>query len=530
MQLLKQSTTATVTVGPILDADGVAVTTAVLADFSIAKNGSVAVLTGATVTHSTNGYYTIALTVSNTDSLGRLDIIVNNSAMSMSNHRYDVLVAATYDAVVTNGVATAAEAAAIQADTNDIQTRLPASLVSGRIDASVGAMASNVITAASMATDASGEIADAVWDEVLTGATHNVAASAGRRLRQLASVIVHSGTAQGAGTGNNQIQLDTGASSTNGAYDPGLVFIETGTGAGQTRLILQYDGSTKIATVDRDWRVNPDNTSEFVILGDAGRESVNEGLAQAATTTTITLNTSASSTDDAYNGQLVFVRSGTGQDQIALVEDYVGSTKVATIRTRSANGQWAIVPDTTSAYVMIPNLTWTIAEMQSGLATSSGVTSAFTEIKGAGWSSGTDTLEKISDAASSGGGGGDSIIVTPVVAQTPVRAVATTITTFKGDRSAITVGVFDELDPVDLSALGALEVCIQTKAGTDLQLIAAANITISGTDSNYFSFSPNATAVGTVGRFMWSLRVASSSSKRVITYGAFVVEDAALAD
>ena len=527
MQFLKQSTTATVTVGPVLDADGVAVTTAVLADFSIAKNGSVATLTGATVTHSTNGYYTIALTTGNVDTLGRLDIIVNNSAMSMTNHRYDVLVAATYDAVVTNGVATAAQATAIQADTDDIQTRLPAALVSGRMDASVGAMATNVITAAAFATDAVDEIVDGVWDEVLTGATHNVAASAGRRLRQLASVIVHSGTAQGAGTGNNQIQLDTGASSINGAYDPGLVYIETGTGAGQTRLILQYNGTTKVATVDRDWRVNPDTTSEFVILGDAGRESVNEGLAQAATTTTITLNTSASTSDDAYNGQLVFIRSGTGQDQIALVEDYVGSTKVATIRTRSANGQWAIVPDTTSAYVMIPNLTWTIAEMQAGLATSSGVTSAFTEIKGAGWSSATDTLEKIADSAS---GGGDSIIVTPVVAQTPVRAVATTITTFKGDRSAITVGVFDELDPVDLSALGALEVCIQTKAGTDLQLIAAGSITISGTDSNYFSFSPNSTAVGTVGRFMWSLRVASSSSKRVITYGAFVVEDAALAD
>jgi hypothetical protein len=490
MQLLKQSTTATVIVGPVLDADGVAVTTAVLADFSIAKNGSVATLTGATVTHSTNGYYTIALTTGNVDSLGRLDIIVNNSAMSMSNHRYDVLPSDTYEELMTTG------------------------------------------------------IADAVWDEVLTGATHNVAASAGRRLRQLASVIVHSGTAQGAGTGNNQIQLDTGASSTNGAYDPGLVFIETGTGAGQTRLILQYNGSTKVATVDRDWRVNPDNTSEFVILGDAGRESVNEGLAQAATTTTITLNTSASTSDDAYNGQLVFIRSGTGQDQIALVEDYVGSTKVATIRTRSANGEWAIVPDTTSAYVMIPNLTWTIAEMQAGLATTTQLTTVETKIDTiddfvdteiSAIKAKTDQLSftvanQVDANALTGGGGGGSIVVTPVVAQTPVRAVATTITTYKGDRSAITVGVFSGTSPVNLSTLGALEVCIQTKAGTDLQLIAAANITISGTDSNYFSFSPNATAVGTVGRFMWSLRVASSGSKQVIVYGAFVVEDAALAD
>lgn len=273
------------------------------------------------------------------------------------------------------------------------------SSVSGRVN--VQTLQTDVITAAAFATSAVDEIADGVWDEVLTGATHNVPTSAGRRLRQLASVIVHSGTAQGPGTGNNQIQLDAGASATNGAYDPGLVFIETGTGAGQTRLILQYNGSTKVATVDRDWRVNPDNTSEFVILGDAGRESVNEGLAQAATSTTITLNANASSNDDAYNGQLVFIRSGTGQDQVALVEDYVGATKVATIKTRSANGQWSVVPDTTSAYVMIPNLTWTISEMQAGLATSSGVTAAFTEIKGAGWSSATDTLEEIRDAVDS---------------------------------------------------------------------------------------------------------------------------------
>ena len=223
-------------------------------------------------------------------------------------------------------------------------------------------------------------IANAVWDEVLTGATHNIASSAGRRLRQLASVIVRAGTAQGPGTGNNQIQLDAGASATNGDYDPGLIFIETGTGAGQARLILHYNGSTKVATVDRDWRVNPDNTSEFVILADAGRNSVNEGLAQGGTSTTITLNASASASDDAYNGQLVFIRSGTGQDQVGLVEDYVGSTKVATIRTRSATGQWATVPDTTSAYMMIPNLTFTVSEIQSGLATSTALAAVATNV------------------------------------------------------------------------------------------------------------------------------------------------------
>jgi hypothetical protein len=50
----------------------------------------------------------------------------------------------------------------IEVDTQDIQSRLPAALVSGRMDASVEAMASSVLTASALATDAGAEIAAAV--------------------------------------------------------------------------------------------------------------------------------------------------------------------------------------------------------------------------------------------------------------------------------------------------------------------------------------------------------------------------------
>ena len=217
-------------------------------------------------------------------------------------------------------------------------------------------------------------IAAAVWDEILTGATHNIQNSAGKRLRTIASQVVHTGTAQGPGTGNNQIQLDTGASATDGTYDPAMVFIESGTGAGQSRLITQYVGSTRTATVDRDWRVAPAADSVFIIQATIGFNSVNEGLAQGGTATTIVLNASANSVDDCYNGQLVFLKSGTGQDQVAIVEDYTGSTRTATIRTRRTNGQWAVTPDSTTGYMMVPNLTWTIDEIQAGLATAANQT------------------------------------------------------------------------------------------------------------------------------------------------------------
>jgi len=45
------------------------------------------------------------------------------------------------------------KAAAVEVDTQDLQSRTPAALVSGRMDTSVGAMAANVITAAAMAAD-----------------------------------------------------------------------------------------------------------------------------------------------------------------------------------------------------------------------------------------------------------------------------------------------------------------------------------------------------------------------------------------
>jgi len=79
------------------------------------------------------------------------------------------LVTKINDILTDTGTTLQGELDGIQADTEDIQTRLPAALVSGRIDASVGAIAANAITAASMAADASAEIADAVWDEDATG-------------------------------------------------------------------------------------------------------------------------------------------------------------------------------------------------------------------------------------------------------------------------------------------------------------------------------------------------------------------------
>lgn len=192
------------------------------------------------------------------------------------------------------------------------------------------------------------DIADRVWDETLTGSNHNDPTSAGRRLRDISTSVIITGTSPGGNTINTCV-LDNDASAVQGAYDPALISIVGGTGMGQTRLILEYHGSTKTAVVDRGWKVTPDATSEYTIVAHPGREHINEGLAQGGTTNTITLNALASSDDDAYIGQVVLIRSGTGEDQALRVQAYNGTTKVATM-----GDDWAVVPDTTSAYVMLP--------------------------------------------------------------------------------------------------------------------------------------------------------------------------------
>lgn len=62
------------------------------------------------------------------------------------------------DILTDTGTTLQAEIDGVQADTEDIQSRLPAALVSGRIDASVGAMAANVMTAAAAASDLTTEL------------------------------------------------------------------------------------------------------------------------------------------------------------------------------------------------------------------------------------------------------------------------------------------------------------------------------------------------------------------------------------
>lgn len=199
------------------------------------------------------------------------------------------------------------------------------------------------------------EISNNLLDQVNTGATHNIANSVGRQIRTAgggAPSSLLSGTVQ-AGSTANTVKLSTAASPTNNAYRGCLVVIDGGTpttALSQTRTIISYNGTTKVATVDENWVVIPAATNTFSVYASANAITANEGTAQAGGPSSITLATTASAVDDYYaNNSFVTILSGTGSGQTKTITAYNGTTKVATV-----DSAWGVQPSTDSVYAVIP--------------------------------------------------------------------------------------------------------------------------------------------------------------------------------
>lgn len=75
--------------------------------------------------------------------------------------------------------------------------------------------------------------------------------------------IVRGGLAQAGAAAS--ITLDSGASAVDNFFRDMVVRIVAGTGAGQSRRISGYTGSSKVATILINWITNPDSTSVFEI-------------------------------------------------------------------------------------------------------------------------------------------------------------------------------------------------------------------------------------------------------------------------
>lgn len=373
--ILKQSTAATLRVGPFMDAtDGVTPETGVT--LGAADQAEILKATGATVDISAatwaaitgaGGWYDLSLTTSHTDTLGMLTVIVQDTSVCMPVFvRAMVLPAVVYDSLV-GGTDN------LQVDTVQLSgTAQTARDIGASVLLSSGTGTGQVsLSSGLVRLSATG--VDDIWDEGLSG--HVAAGSAGAAL-----YTIRSGTAQaGAST---TITLDASASAVTDFYKDQFIYITGGTGAGQGRIISAYNGTTKVATVST-WATNPDNTSVFVIRpfgsvpgasaptaaqvadavwdepfadhkaeGSFGQmqQGIQVGTAQAGTSTSITLDaTGSSSTTDFYKYQVVRITNGTGAGQARQITAYNGTSKAATV-----DPAWTTAPSTDSDYIIAP--------------------------------------------------------------------------------------------------------------------------------------------------------------------------------
>lgn len=126
-----------------------------------------------------------------------------------------------------------------------------------------------------------------------------------------------------------------------------LDFLFVSKGAGQSATVSAYDGPTRTATLDSDWATVPDDTSYYQVI-----QTATQGTAQGGGGATITLATSASSEDGAYNGMTITLTAGTGAGESGVIFSYDGASRTATLQTA-----WTTTPDATSVYAVTQILT-----------------------------------------------------------------------------------------------------------------------------------------------------------------------------
>jgi hypothetical protein len=205
---------------------------------------------------------------------GRLDLILDARASQASvddlptNAELATALGTADDAVL-------AAIATVQSDTNDIQTRLPAALESVRI-------------AAALDSAATAALVDLIWDEPLTGATHNVATSSGKRLRQSTAFQQIDSTVIDASATTTTFITGLDSAVDDFFNDSMLVFTD-GDLAGQVRSIVDYVGATKTIVLEEPLTSAPVNGVAFTIvsLHIHPVSQIQSGLATAASIVTL---------------------------------------------------------------------------------------------------------------------------------------------------------------------------------------------------------------------------------------------------
>ena len=246
-------------------------------------------------------------------------------------------------------------APATPTNVSDAQTailaKLPAELVSGRMDSTVGAYQTGLTplqplvagrqisvaaTTGAVELDSADKatLVDLIWDEPLTGATHNVATSSGKRLRQTTAFQQIDSTVIDASATTTTFVTGLTSSVDNFYNDSMLVFTD-GALAGQVRAIYDYIGAPKTIVLEEALTSAPLNGVAFAIvsLHIHPVSQIQSGLATSA----------ALATESTKINRIEAVATGTVTGAGTSTEVFVGPSATLTITVDSSGNRSAVV-------------------------------------------------------------------------------------------------------------------------------------------------------------------------------------------
>ncbi len=189
-------------------------------------------------------------------------------------------------------------------------------------NSTIGTTTTNTDMVAAAPTAAS--VADAVWDEALSG--HTVAGSTGKAIKQLKEGVISVEGSVNDSSATTTTFVSNLTETTDGFYHDKVIVFISGDLAGQARHIETYTGSTKSITVSTAFTSAPADADEFLILA-THEHSINEiqsGLATSASIAALNDLSSADVTAAVPTAAQIRTEIDSNSTQLALLVDGQG--------------------------------------------------------------------------------------------------------------------------------------------------------------------------------------------------------------
>lgn len=366
MLSIPQSTTLRVPLQAYLSSDHVSAATGKTIAVTISKNGAAYGNPNAGATNATeiaNGSYYVDLGTADTGTTGPLfirgavanidDVIAIYNVVKATNGGWTALpdtAATTNASLLTSGTGT--DQLSVTSGRIDIGKALGTAVT---LDANNVLNVSSKYWAGGLIPSPNVTGVPLVDDKYLLGTIYSTPATAG--IQDINVKNINNVTAATPGAAGGLFIAGTNAATT---ITTGLTTTFTGNLTGSVGSVTGAVGSVtgnvggnvvgSVASVTARVTANTDQWNGTTVSGTIPPDTVfiRSGTAQAGAASSITLDASASATNNLYNGETVFIRSGAGVGQSAVITAYVGATKVATV-----SPAWATTPDSSSVFSIL---------------------------------------------------------------------------------------------------------------------------------------------------------------------------------